>query len=210
MKTRWTLSLLGILLTLVAGACPPSAHAQLPSSPADARARELLSTLHLEFLPGESGYFGAVEVSALDVRDAAGRVLKAHSSILYLLTAEAPTNFLHHLESDDVHILLEGGPVDYFLFHPDGRVEKRTLGRNLAAGEQPVISVPAGCWKALRLQAGTGFALMSNVLSPQWTPDRVKIGADAAWVSRYAGAAPWATEGFLRELIGPNWQPSEP
>jgi hypothetical protein len=43
------------------------------------------------------------------------------------------------------------------------------------------------------------------VLTPQWTPDRVRIGAGTEFVERFAGAAPWATPEFLRTLIGPNW-----
>jgi hypothetical protein len=45
---------------------------------------------------------------------------------------------------------------------------------------------------------------MANVLSPEWTPDRVKIGAAPDFIRRYRAAAPWATDAFLRELIGPN------
>ena len=180
-------------------AAPPTV---LPSNP---QAREYISTLHLEPLPGESGWFGGVNVSDLDVTTA-GHTLKAHSSIYYLLTKETPINFLHHLDSDDVHILLDGGPVDYFVFHPDGTVEQQTLGRNLKAGEHLMISVPGGCWKALRLRPEAPYALVANVLSPQWTPDRVIIGAGADFISRYQGHAPWATESFLRELIGPNWK----
>jgi uncharacterized protein len=48
---------------------------------------------------------------------------------------------------------------------------------------------------------------MANTLSPEFTPDRVKIGAGADWVKRYAGSTPWATPDSLRELIGPNWIP---
>jgi hypothetical protein len=44
-----------------------------------------------------------------------------------------------------------------------------------------------------------------NILSPEWTPDRVKIGGGADFIARYAGRAPWATETALRELIGPNF-----
>jgi hypothetical protein len=45
---------------------------------------------------------------------------------------------------------------------------------------------------------------MANVLSPEWTPDRVKIGAGPEFIRRYRATAPWATDAFLRELIGPN------
>ncbi len=124
-----------------------------------------------------------------------------------MLTRDLPVNYLHWLAPDDTHILIEGGPVDYFIFHPDGRAEKVILGMDLAAGQRPVVAVPGGCWKALRLHDGVSYALMANTLSPEFTSDRVKIGAGAGWVKRYANSAPWSTPEALRELIGPNWTP---
>ena len=103
-------------------------------------------------------------------------------------------------------MLLEGGPVDYFIFHPDGTVEKITLGRDAAAGQQLVVAIPGNCWKALRLHPGAGYVLLANILSPGWTPERVKIGAGADFLARYTNRAPWATGAALRELIGPNFQ----
>jgi len=170
----------------------------------DARAKELIRTLKLSVLPKESGYLGIIGVSAQRV-NAGGRMLAAQSQNYYMLTREKPINYLHWLEPDDTHILVEGGPVDYFIFHPDGHVEKVTLGFDYAAGQRPVIAVPGGCWKALRLHDGASYALMVNTLSPEFTLDRVKIGEGAAWVKRFAGAAPWATPERLREFIGPNW-----
>ena len=175
-----------------------------PASP-HPRAQELVETLRMEFLEGESGYFAFLGQSPQLVTQE-GRELPAQSRIYYLLTQELPSNFLHWLASDDTHILLEGGPVDYFIFHPDGRAEKITLGRDLAAGQQLVIAVPGNCWKALQLHPEAGYALMANVLSPAWTPDRVTIGAGEDFVRRFTGAADWATPETLRGLIGPNWQ----
>jgi uncharacterized protein len=170
----------------------------------DARARELIQKLKLDVLPKESGYLGIIGRSAQMIT-IDGRSLAVQSQNYYMLTRERPTNYLHWLAPDDTHILIEGGPVDYYIFHPDGRVEKMTLGMDLDAGERPVIAVPGNCWKALRLHEGVAYALMANTLSPEFTPDRVRIGEGAAWVKRYAGAAPWATTEALHELIGPNW-----
>lgn len=179
-----------------------------PPLPADAHARHLIETYHLEYLPGESGYYGQLKVSDLEVV-AAGKALKAHSSIYYLLTREAPVNYLHRLDSDDSHVLLEGGPVEYLIFHPDGKVERQVLGRDLQAGETLMISIPGGCRKALRLLPSAPYALLANVLTPQWTPSGCQIGAGPAFVRKYAGTAPWATPDFLRTLIGPNWLEKE-
>jgi hypothetical protein len=171
----------------------------------DSRAQEIIQTLKLHVLPKESGYLGIIGVSAQTL-NTGGRTLADQSQNYYMLTRDRPINYLHWLASDDTHILVEGGPVDYFIFHPDGRAEKITLGMDLAAGQRPVIAVPGGCWKALRLRDGAPYALMVNTLSPEFTPDRVKIGAGAEWVKRYTGAAPWATAQALREFIGPNWK----
>jgi hypothetical protein len=189
------------VLLLLALALPLSAE---PPAPSDPRARALIATLKLEYLPGESGYFGFLGQSAQPVAQD-GRTLPAQSRIRYLLTAEAPLNYLHWLASDDTHILLEGGPVDYFIFHPNGTVEKVTLGRDAAAGQQLLVAIPGNCWKALRLHPSAPYVLLANVLSPAWTPDRVKIGAGPEFLARYTGRAPWATDALLRELIGPNF-----
>jgi len=186
------------------------AGAPSPARPAregtDARARELIEALHLTVLPRESGYLGLIGASAQKVH-VDGKELAIQSQVYYMLTQDRPINYLHWLAPDDTHILIEGGPVDYFIFHPDGRAEKIVLGRNVAAGERPVVAVPGGCWKALRLRDGASYALMANALSPEFTPERVRIGEGTAWVNRFSGSAPWAAPAFLRTLIGPNLQP---
>lgn len=181
------------------------AYGQSPSGN-DARARELIDKLQMHVLPGESGYLALIGDSAQKAQFD-GRSLKVQSQVYYMLTRDRPINYLHWLASDDTHILIEGGPVDYFIFHPDGRAEKLVLGRDFAAGQRPVIAVPGGCWKALRLHDGANYALMANTLSPEWTADRVRIGAGEDWLQRSAGAAPWATQENLRAMIGPNWKP---
>ena len=177
-----------------------------PQAGSEARAREIIKTLHLTVLEKESGYLGIIGRSSQTVT-VNGRSLAVQSQNYYMLTRDRPMNYLHWLAPDDTHILIEGGPVDYFIFHPDGRAEKVTLGLDLAAGQRPVVAVPGGCWKALRLHEGASYALMANTLSPEFTPDRVKIGAGPEWVKRFTNSAPWATPKLLREFIGPNWTP---
>lgn len=177
-----------------------------PSPSPDARAAQIIHDLNLKPLPRESGYLGIIGVSAQTLTDH-GHKLADQSQNYYMLTRDKPINYLHWLASDDTHILIEGGPVDYYIFHPDGRVEHEILGLDFAHGQRPVVAVPGNCWKALRLRDGAAYALMANALSPEWTPERVKIGAGPGWVQQYAGKAPWATPETLRALIGPNWTP---
>ncbi len=174
----------------------------------DERAQEIIRTLNLHLLPRESGYIGLIGESAQKtIVD--GHSLAVQSQVYYLLTRDRPINYLHWLAPDDTHILIEGGPVDYFIFHPDGKVEKVVLGRDFARSERPLVAVPGGCWKALKLHEGASYALMANALSPEFTSDRVHIGAGPTWVARFQNKAPWATPEFLRQLIGPNWVDKE-
>ena len=175
-----------------------------PAVGSEARANELIAQLKLMVLPKESGYLGLVGTSAQKVMYE-GKSLAVQSQVYYMLTEQLPINYLHWLSSDDTHILIEGGPVDYYIFHPDGRVEMQTLGMDLEHGQRPIVAVPGGCYKALRLHKGVKYALMANALSPEFTPELVRIGEGSAWIKRYSGAAPWATPEFLREMIGPNW-----
>ena len=155
-------------------------HAAAPAG-TDERARELIRVLNLSVLPGESGYLGLIGESKQKVA-IEGRSLAVQSQVYYMLTRDRPVNYLHWLAPDDTHILIEGGPVDYFIFHPDGRAEKLILGTDVAAGQRPLIAVPGNCWKALRLHDNARYALMANALSPEFSPDRVRIGAGADWV----------------------------
>lgn len=170
------------------------------------RALILITTLSLSYLPHESGYIGLLGTSPHRVITSSGSRLAAQSHNYYMLTKALDVNYLHWLASDDVHILIEGGPVEYFIFHPDGKAERVVLGRDFERGETAVVSVPGGCWKGLRLGEGVEYALMANVLAPEFAVERVRIGEGKEWVGRYAGKAEWATEGFLRGLIGPNWK----
>ncbi len=181
-----------------------AAQAGGPAVGSEARADELIAQLKLTVLPKESGYLGLVGTSAQRVMYQ-GKSLAVQSQVYYMLTERLPINYLHWLASDDTHVLIEGGPVDYFIFCADGHVEMQTLGMDLEHGQRPIVAVPGGCYKALRLHKGVKYALMANALSPEFTPDRVRIGEGSVWVKRYSGAAPWATPEFLRELIGPNW-----
>src|ERR1700720_4372765 len=96
-----------------------------PQAGADARAREIIQTLHLTVLPKESGYLGIIGRSA-QMATVDGRALAVQSQNYYMLTRERPINYLHWLQPDDTHILIEGGPVDYFIFRrPRGETHPR-------------------------------------------------------------------------------------
>ncbi len=167
------------------------------------RIKKLLNLTFLE--GGESGFFRKITTSAIEVLQD-GRAFKANSSIYYMLTKQYPVNYLHWLAMDDIHIICKGGPVSYYVFHEDGTSKRHVVGSDLTRGELLTLTIPAGCSKALKLHDSAAFALMVSVLTPEWTKDRVVIGAGQKFINKYEGSSEWATPQFLKELIGPNFK----
>jgi predicted cupin superfamily sugar epimerase len=153
-------------------------------------AAEWIVALDLEVLDGESGRFAVVHGH------------EASSSIYYLLDAELPVNLWHWLASDDVHVLVDGGPVEYVIVPPSGPARRHVLGLDVAAGQVPVVPVPADSYKGLRLLDPADYALMVTVVAPPWTPERVRIETPPAdVVARARDGAPWLTDELV-ELLG--------
>src|SRR5260370_29066131 len=145
----------------------------VPQTGSDVRARELIRTVKRGVLPKEAGYLGIIGRSRQTVT-VDGRTLAVQRQNYYMLTRDLPINYLHWLAPDDTHILIEGGPVDYFIFHPDGRAEKVILGIDLASGQRPGGAVPGGCWEALRPHNGVRYALECTTVAPELPPDPAK------------------------------------
>lgn len=165
-------------------------------------AQQWIDELGLEPLPGESGWWAPASVSAATVRSG-DRDLPAYSAIHYLLDAARPVNVWHRLEPDDTHVLVDGGPVEYVILKEGLPPQRVVLGRDVAAGQSPVVTAPAGSWKGLRLLDPAGFALMTTVVTPGWSEDRVRIGLPAEEAARWIGAAPWLSAELVERLNRP-------
>lgn len=162
-------------------------------------AQSIIDAYGMTYLERESGYLVLREGSEFTA-DVDGAVQPIHNSIYYLLTENKPINYLHWLASEDIHILVDGGPLDYYLFLEDGSVKHVRLGRDRSKGEIPAVTVPARSYKAIKLATGARYGLMVNVLTPAWSKERVKIGANPGFFSTYTNKASWATPEFLHSL----------
>jgi uncharacterized protein len=170
--------------------------------PADgqARADQLIEALGLEVLPGESGWWRLITESDVAVALPGGRELPASNTIHLVLSPDRPVNRWHVLESDDVHVLVEGGPVEYVLLAPSGAARRHVLGHDAAAGQTPVVIAAAGVWTALRLVDPSAYAWIVTTVTPAWTPDRARIGLDAGVRDRAVGTEAWLTAALLDDL----------
>lgn len=168
------------------------------------RAQELADRLGLRHLNVEAGWFSLHAVSDLEVQAGDDR-LPASNAIYLMLDEIEPVNYLQWLASDDCQVLVEGGPADYYLFHDDGSARRVTMGRDLAAGQQMIVYAPAGTAKAIVLHDPAEYLLIASVVTPAWSPARVRIGAGEEFLEKFTGIETWATRDRLLELIGPNF-----
>ena len=169
-----------------------------------ARARELIDRLNLKHLNVESGLFSVIKVS--DVMVEADDGPSPASNCIYLMLSKTyPQNFVQWLFSDDYQVLIEGGPADYYLFYEDGRSEKITMGRDLSKGQRMIVPSPGGTAKAIVLHEEAEYLLVGSILSPAWSPQRARIGADESFIETYTDSSDWATPEFLKYLVGPNF-----
>ncbi|WP_125132076.1 cupin domain-containing protein [Microbacterium sp. 10M-3C3] len=155
------------------------------------RAAAWIQRLGLEVLEGESGRWAGRFVSEVPHTESGRQDTTACNAIYYLLEPERPINAWHWLASDDTHVLIDGGPVEYIVVDPAGDVQRIVVD----AETRPMISVPAGSHKALRLCDPDGFALVGSVVAPAWAPDRVRIEPPA-----HARRPPWLDDALMAEL----------
>ena len=127
--------------------------------------RRYIEMLQFEPHP-EGGYFAEVYTSheqrrqGTDARPLAG-------SIYYLLDAGAVSAY-HEIDCDEIWYYHAGCGVEAFLFYPDGQFETVRLGLDVAAGERPSFTVPAGSIFAARNLEADGCTLMSCMTAPKF------------------------------------------
>jgi predicted cupin superfamily sugar epimerase len=168
------------------------------------RIDELTNALGLTEMNLESGLFQVLGVSGIELDQQA-----VNNVIYFMLTREMPQSYLHRLESDDVQILIEGGPVDYYLFSDNGTCKKVTMGHDVASGQQPIVIAPGGTTKALILHKEASHLLIGSVVSPSWSPTTTRYGAGSEFLDAYENKATWASREFLKYLVGPNFDACE-
>ena len=113
----------------------------------------------------------------------------AATAIYFLIVADAPATFLHRLLSDETFHLYEGGPLDLLLLAPDGGAAVKRLGLNLAAGERPQLTVPAGTWFGTELAPGASHCLVGCTVAPGFEFADFELAEGPELAARYPAVA---------------------
>ncbi|MEA2990448.1 MAG: uncharacterized protein QOG83_3159, partial [Alphaproteobacteria bacterium] len=106
---------------------------------------------------------------------------RAASSAIYFLLARGERSHWHKVDAAEVWHHYAGAPLALEVAtHDAGRVERVTLGPDLAAGARPQAVVPAGAWQAAEslgpwtlvgCTVAPGFDFNGFTLAPNdWSP----------------------------------------
>jgi predicted cupin superfamily sugar epimerase len=131
--------------------------------PSDDRAAELIRTLELVPHP-EGGYYREILRSGQSVEPADGRGPRAALTGIYFLLTTGAVSRWHRVRSDETWHFCEGAPLELWQMQRMPPSLHRTRLGPLAADQQPVRCVPAGCWQAARSLGG--YTLVSCTVAP--------------------------------------------
>jgi predicted cupin superfamily sugar epimerase len=131
-----------------------------------ARVDELVARLGLQPHPERGHFVETYRAASIVTAPTHDGARSAGTAIYFLITAEAPSTYLHRLRSDEVFHLYEGGPLEILRLFPDGRADVARLGLDLAAGERPQVVVPAGTWFGTELTPGASHCLVGCTVAP--------------------------------------------
>lgn len=150
-------------------------------------AEQLASALNLE-AHIEGGYFR--QTFKADHRptistDNGDRVTM--TSIYYLLSAESPIGHFHMNQSDIMHYFHKGDPISYFMLHPDGSLQKTTLGPDPSKGHQMQMMVKGGTWKASKISTTGeyGYGLIGEAVAPGFEYADMQLGKKALMLDAF-------------------------
>ncbi|MBF6604141.1 MAG: cupin domain-containing protein [Chloroflexi bacterium] len=103
---------------------------------------------------------------------------RATSSAIYFLLRQGERSAWHRVDADETWHFYAGSPLELGIA-ADGRAAARTiLGVELAAGERPQATVPAGSWQAARSLGS--WTLVGCTVSPAFEFEGFEL-AVAGW-----------------------------
>jgi uncharacterized protein len=84
-------------------------------------------------------------------------------------------SWFHNVLNNEELWLIHAGRLLVHVLDPDGGHRILRLGTDLAAGERPAVSVPAGYWQAAEIPEGTPFAFGTNVCAPPFSYEKFNM-----------------------------------
>jgi len=111
----------------------------------------------------EGGYYRRVYTGKHTMID--GKAKSLSTTIYYLLNGSDVSKF-HRLTSDEIWFYHTGSPFEIHGFLSDGSYARWLLGADLAHGELPQVTIPAGTIFGSHLMDEHSFGFVSCMVSP--------------------------------------------
>jgi len=130
--------------------------------------QEVVAQLDLTPLEPEGGFFKQTYFRPSPQEPAGSQRRPEATAILYMVTG---SNFSawHRVPHDEVFHFYSGLSAELIMIDKAGNLKSITLGANVASGEVPQFTVPAGTWQALRIhrpKSADSWSLMGTTMSP--------------------------------------------
>ena len=152
---------------------------------------DLIHKLKMQKLEPEGGYYARQSESLLRVEvpfgtngEMVNRSLM--TSIFYLVTDDSFSAF-HRLKGCETYHFYMGARLEVNLIYPDGQFEVKTLGADLASGDQLQIAVDGGVWQASRILPGEtlDWSLVGTTCAPGFEFEDYKNGHRAGLIVEF-------------------------
>jgi uncharacterized protein len=105
---------------------------------------------------------------------------RAASTAIYFLLARGERSHWHRVDAVEIWHWYAGAPLELEISQSEGRIERVTLGDDLASGQRPQAVVPAHAWQAAQTlgdwtlcgcTVAPGFEFKHFELAPKgWAP----------------------------------------
>ena len=138
-------------------------------------ANDVIRLLDLKPHP-EGGHFREMFRDKRQVEDN-----RAASTAIYFLLARGERSHWHRVDAVEVWHWYAGAPLELEIAQGEGRIERVTLGNDLASGQRPQAIVPAHAWQAAQTlgdwtlcgcTVAPGFEFARFELAPKnWEPE---------------------------------------
>lgn len=111
--------------------------------------------------------------------------LKNWSTGIYFLLKEGQFSAFHRIKSDEMWHHYDGDGLHIYEINPQGELIVHRLGKDILAGEQFQLTIPAGSWFASRCEVKNGFALVGCTVSPGFDFEDFELASEDQLSKQY-------------------------
>lgn len=108
---------------------------------------------------------------------------------IFLVTPHAPVR-LHRIRNDQLYHYYLGDPLELFLLHANGSIERVIVGPDLRVGQRVQLLIPGNTFHTARLLGDGRWFFGASTEWPGVVPADVEIGNLDQLAEKYPGVAP--------------------